>query len=183
MADAIALRVEPIWERQPGETARAYAAFCRYRAMAPQDRSLRRLAQDIVETSTKPRRVAGVFRTLADWSSRYRWVERVAAWDDACEQEARAADLAARQAMHERHLQTLTLAQARLLERLQTFDLTELAPAEALRLTYEAIRLERMLRGEPERLDATSPVRIIFEVVNPDGGHAGRDPDDPTEPA
>jgi hypothetical protein len=70
------------WERQPGETANRYNAFCEYRAMPRLDRSLRGLA------ATLGRRDHG---SLGKWSTENHWRTRVEAWDahlDALEREA-----------------------------------------------------------------------------------------------
>ena len=58
------------WERQTGETAKAYAAFSVYRDMGVH-RSLRRVAQ---ESSKDP---AQIFR----WNKRHGWQQRIAAYD------------------------------------------------------------------------------------------------------
>lgn len=59
------------WERQPGESARAYAAARAYFELGP-PRSLRTVA-DILTKST---------RHLERLSSQWQWVERAAAYDD-----------------------------------------------------------------------------------------------------
>lgn len=59
-----------LWERQPGETARAFEAFVVYRDMGA-SRSIRKVAQNLNKAVT----------TLAEQSSKYEWVKRVAAWD------------------------------------------------------------------------------------------------------
>jgi hypothetical protein len=70
------------WERQPGESAHRYNAFCEYRKMPRLDRSLRGLA------ALLGRRDHG---TLGKWSAEGGWQARVEAWDmhmDALEREA-----------------------------------------------------------------------------------------------
>jgi hypothetical protein len=58
------------WDRQPGETDPAYAAFAEYRDMGGA-RSTAAVAQKL-----------GKSKTLTDrWSSKYAWVERTRAWD------------------------------------------------------------------------------------------------------
>jgi len=63
------------WERQPNETAAAFAAFESYRALGPK-RGLRGLAAALPEQSRRH------LRTLEQWSKRYGWVERIKAIDD-----------------------------------------------------------------------------------------------------
>lgn len=86
------------WERQPGETAKAFAAFCVYRDQAPSQRSLSRVAQSL-----------GKSKALMDrWSSQNRWVLRAAAWDNEMDRQRRLAaqeemiEIARRQAQEAR---------------------------------------------------------------------------------
>jgi hypothetical protein len=58
------------YEQQPGESAKAYAAFQAYLGMGPQ-RSTREVGRKLSKSG------ALIFR----WSSRWRWGERVRAWD------------------------------------------------------------------------------------------------------
>lgn len=57
------------WDRQPGETLKAFQAFGEYLLLGPK-RSIGKLAAK-----------EGRRRTLEGWSSRNRWQDRVAAWD------------------------------------------------------------------------------------------------------
>ncbi len=61
-----------VWERQPGETDKAYAAFVLYRDMHPSSRTM-----DAVRETLGQRTVRG----LELWSSRFAWLERVKAYD------------------------------------------------------------------------------------------------------
>jgi hypothetical protein len=58
------------WERQPGETSKAYAAFCVYRDLG-QARSLRTTAEALSRSEA----------LLKGWSSKWNWPERSRAWD------------------------------------------------------------------------------------------------------
>lgn len=58
------------WEMQPGETSKAFAAFCAYRDMGP-ERSLPKVCQMSARSLPNVKR----------WSERHRWVERAAAYD------------------------------------------------------------------------------------------------------
>lgn len=58
------------WDRQPGESARAFAAFCVYR----DDGAKRSLAAVAHKTGAKLGQISG-------WSGRQRWVSRVEAYD------------------------------------------------------------------------------------------------------
>jgi hypothetical protein len=67
------------WGRARDESAKAYAAFVVYRDLGP-ERSLRVAAGRLGKSA----------RLLKRWSSRHRWQERVASWEE--EQAARAAE-------------------------------------------------------------------------------------------
>lgn len=61
------------WERQPGETSRAFGAFTTYRDLGP-----RRGYEAVrVKTARKP----SYIRVITRWSSAYQWVKRAEAWD------------------------------------------------------------------------------------------------------
>ena len=62
------------WERQPGETDKAYAAFRLYRDQHPSNRTMEAAREALGKAS-------GYLRVLEEWSSRYAWVERVKAYD------------------------------------------------------------------------------------------------------
>lgn len=67
-----------LWERQPGESARAYSHFTHYRDMGP-TRSLRKLEAAKVLSRTQ----------LGRKSAQNEWPKRAQAWDDYLDQTAR----------------------------------------------------------------------------------------------
>ena len=72
------------WLRLPRETSLAYQHFVKYREMDPIVRSCRRLAEEVGRKSPEQ---------LFTWSRQWRWVERVRAWDDYCEEQGRIAQI------------------------------------------------------------------------------------------
>lgn len=72
------------WERQTGETAKAYQHFVKYREMDPIHRSLRRLAAELDRGPEQ----------LFTWSKKWGWSARVTAWDEHCDEQSRTAQLA-----------------------------------------------------------------------------------------
>jgi hypothetical protein len=64
------------WDRQPGETDKAYAAFGAYLALGPW-RSQRALCDQIYGG-----KISGL-RTIEGWSGRNLWVDRARSWDAA----------------------------------------------------------------------------------------------------
>lgn len=71
------------WERQEGETEKAFQAFCAYRDMGT-GRSIQKLRKNAGKTQ-------GYERHLFAWSSRYDWPARAAAWDQHLDSERRSA--------------------------------------------------------------------------------------------
>jgi hypothetical protein len=65
------------WQRQPGETQRAYVAFTSYRDMGPNERSIRAVARTLHRSVT----------LIGRWSARWGWVVRADQWDDAMAKE------------------------------------------------------------------------------------------------
>jgi hypothetical protein len=59
------------WDRQKGETARAFAAFSEYRNLGP-ERSIEQVSQILSKS----------VQFLKRWSARWSWVERSALFDD-----------------------------------------------------------------------------------------------------
>ena len=92
---------EPPWERQKGESARAFEAFLVYLQMGP-ERSIRAVAQKLSKSYTLAGR----------WSSTYHWVERCRAWDNYLQQEAKKAAVAEVRRMNQRHAKMASAIQA-----------------------------------------------------------------------
>lgn len=62
----------PVWERQPGETDKAYAAFRMFRDMHPSSREMKAAALAAGYRSV---------RAVEAWAKRYAWTDRCAAYD------------------------------------------------------------------------------------------------------
>lgn len=134
--------MDPIWERLPGESAKAYEAFCKYRDMPPGERSLREVARRLGKSET----------LISRWSSQYRWVARVQAWDDEVDRKAREAHLRTVKEMRERHARLAVAFQQKVAQRIQMIDPDELAPQDLARWLEIATKLERLSRGEPTEI-------------------------------
>lgn len=61
------------WERQPGESARAYAAFCVYLNLGPQRSIQKAFEAKSAPDAPQKRPVNGTWKA---WCSRFRWTER-----------------------------------------------------------------------------------------------------------
>ena len=64
------------WERLPGESGAAYAAFCGFR-----DYGLERNIRRAVEASCEGEAVAKRYRLWRQWSMKFHWVKRAADYD------------------------------------------------------------------------------------------------------
>jgi hypothetical protein len=136
------------WERLPGEPARWYTRFERYRLAGP-SRSLLATchAEKAATAARRPRCVPGAWAKAAQ---RWRWKERAEAWDAQEHQRARQAQADKIRAMNERHAHEARGLQAKALERLRALRPEELKAADVARFLIEATKLERLALGEPD---------------------------------
>jgi chromatin segregation and condensation protein Rec8/ScpA/Scc1 (kleisin family) len=143
------------WDRQPGESSRAYAQFCLYRDMG-QERSLRKLA-----AGGKP---AANLRQLEHWSSRWKWVHRCQKYDDYLAYQDRLRHEKEREQMNDRHAKIAVLGQNIIVREMESLLAkaqsggAQMTPADVARLMDVTVRVERLARGEPsESHEVTGP--------------------------
>jgi chromatin segregation and condensation protein Rec8/ScpA/Scc1 (kleisin family) len=146
------------WDRQPGESTKAYAHFCLYRDMG-QVRSLRKLVEDTNCISK--------IAQLQRWSAKWRWVTRGEKYDDHLELQDRMQQEKERREMHKRHAKIAVLGQnvvvkgiEKLLADLEQGNRKPTA-SDLGRLLDVAVKVERLARGEPSD---------SHEVAGPDHG-------------
>ena len=132
------------WERQQGETAQAFAAFCVYRDMGP-DRSI---VKAVKQMGRKP----GYKTVCEKWSRQHRWVDRAYAWEVEKDRITRETELNELKDMRRRHLTQAMALQGKAAQRLQALHSEELTPYLALAYIQEGTKLERLARGEPESI-------------------------------
>ena len=155
-----------LWERQSGETAKAYAAFLLYRDLPAIDRSVS-AARERHQRDTK-----GTLRQWKGWSMRNGWVNRAAEHDS---------DLASRRREHtakelERSqddaLMLIRAALAKVAERIKGMDAGELAVGQIPAALRTLIELEFKVLGYEDRVALTGkdggPVKT--ELTGKDGG-------------
>ncbi len=143
------------WERQPTESAIAFAAFVIFRDLGPR-RSLdaasrlhhRKPGQepDQPQTGTKKRK-SGQVRL---WYKSWNWRARAEAYDAELDRRHRAARETALREMAERHAREAVALQEKALRRLQQMQPEELSPVQVLDYFIQAAKLERLSRGEPD---------------------------------
>ena len=149
------------WDRQPGETAKAYAAFCAYRDLGT-NRSLRRLAARDSEASTN-------VRQLARWSSAWDWPERAVAFDGFQDREWRLEQAEARKTMLRTHAAVARQGIAKAAEQIRELDPKNLTVREAIALFEVCVRVERASRGETSGLEEPGSLSVLGRPV-PSGG-------------
>lgn len=151
------------WERQKGESGKAFEAFVVYRDMGP-TRSLMKAAQKLDKNRT----------TIGDWSAKWSWVERVDAWDDEQDRIRRLELAQARVEAVERHWKSAAQVNAAGIFALNKWykiaksNPERLRPMEALKLWEHSLRIEREIlrldagpgEGEEINLDGMSPEEI-----------------------
>lgn len=142
-----------LWDMQPGETAKSYAAFCAYRDLGS-DRSLMKTVPVLFPDlgSTKP--VTKQHR-LQEWSAKHKWVSRCEAYDAYLDQRERKENEKAIRDMAKRHAKESMMLQQKAINRIKLIgieDVNELTPKEALDYLKEAVRIERLSRGVPESI-------------------------------
>jgi len=155
-------KIEPdLWERQPEETTRAFEAFVIYRDMGA-NRSIRKTAQELNKNCT----------TIAEWSSKYDWVKRVAAWDAEQDRIARNEMLAEMAATRKRQRKQAKRMQEKGMELLEGISIGDAKLSEVVSLLKAGMEQERIAIGDVGEVieersgEAASPVQIYV----PDNG-------------
>lgn len=125
------------WERQEGESVKAFEAFSCYLGMG-EDRSIRAVAEKLHKSST----------LIGRWSRTHGWVERVAAHKNDVQRAAHEEALKKSWMMADRHIRTALSLQDKALEALAKTKPEALDPKTILAFIREATRLERDTRAE-----------------------------------
>lgn len=155
------------WERQKGETRRAYLAFCCYRDLDPRERSQRKAADAYYKGKTKV-----YLGQISVWSSKYNWVKRCEAYDEYLDELKRQADLEALLEMSARQAQIgqdmQDLGNKGLQERLQARKIGEMNTLDIVRLTRTGAEIERLARGMPTQIvEEQGKIERDFIIINP----------------
>jgi hypothetical protein len=163
--DAEDIRLNDPWERQPGETAKAFKAFCVYRDMGL-DRTLTAAWRLMAVNS---RRKRGANRAVQEWYQKNRWKERARAWDNEQDRLLRSSKLHEIKDMGKRHAQQGKAMQIKGIAKLQKIKDNDLTPSQALDYILEGTKLERLAVGEPtERSEVLSRLTFLEIPVDAD---------------
>lgn len=146
-------KIKP-WDKQPDESSKRYYAFCLYRDMGANERSLSKVAKELAGANTG--RIKGRLKRVKEWSAQDKWVSRAEAWDVEQDRLTRQAHDKAIKAMAKRHVDISLLLQQKAVERLKelhpALDTKDLKPADALKAIEIATKLERQTLGEPDAI-------------------------------
>ena len=128
-------QTEKPWERQTGESEKAFEAFCVYRDLGP-ERTFVAVAERLRKSDSLIRR----------WKEKYNWSERVRLYDNELEKQAMAKAVKERKAMTERHIKIAMQMQKKALEALQALNKKDMSPRDIKEYIKLATELERINR-------------------------------------
>lgn len=138
-------KVQP-WDRQPGETDKAWQAFVPYRDLPSGKRSIKVACDAIGGT-------AGKYRQMELWSSKNQWVARVAAWDAHLDATSIQPLMAKQRAeMAERQIKLGREMQDKAREGLGLVKPKDLDPDSVSKLAKTGTDIERLAMGEPTEI-------------------------------
>lgn len=127
------------WERQDGESAKAFAAFLAYLQLG-EKRSLRAVAQKLLKSYT----------LISRWSRTYQWVDRAAAYDTEQWKAEREKEKRDRERMRKRQLAIAEEYQKKAFDAFKLLEASDMKPGEILRFFVEGAKLERELRRDAD---------------------------------
>lgn len=145
------------WERQKGESEKAFEAFAAYRDMGSE-----RTISAVVKKLEKS-------RTLIDrWKERWDWQERVRAYDNELEKEARAKAVKGRKDMTERHIKIAMQVQKKALEALASLSVEDMSPKdvkEYIKMATDLERINRMFEEQSSKGASDAPTQLADTIV------------------
>lgn len=164
-------RKENIWERQAGESAKAYEAFSVYR-----DMGLKRSNNAVCDTLKKSRQL------ISRWKTAYNWDERATAYDNDLEKQAHKKAIEDVAKMTKRHIRIAMKMQEKALQSLEELDYNAMDTRdirEYLKLATDMERQSRMIELNPPYKDAEQNIILNAEKVLVKMSEAmGVDPDE-----
>ena len=122
------------WERQPKETAKAYAAFQAYRDLDPKKRTIAKVAEALGKTEGN----------MEQLSAKYHWVKRAEAWDaeaDRRDTEAHLRDIVEERARQRKMAMEMQVKGMELMENIQPGDAKLGEIVSLLKLGMEQARI------------------------------------------
>jgi hypothetical protein len=155
-------RVVKPWERQPGESGRAFAAFVAYRDTGD-SRSYTSVAQKLHKSRT----------LVARWGTRWRWQDRLSAWERNLEYERQVAHRNFVIAMNERHVAIAQLSQEKIMGKLRSMgeqEINDLSVGDLAKLLAISVAVERSALGlSPSTKLAPVEQEGLMPIPRPEG--------------
>lgn len=145
------------WERQKGESEKAFEAFAAYRDMG-EKRTFTAVAEKLQKSVSLIRR----------WKDRWEWPERVRAYDNELEKAARAKVIKDRKDMTERHIKIAMQLQKKALEALTSLEVEAMSPKdikEYIKMATDLERLNRTLEEESSKGKDDSSTSLADAVI------------------
>lgn len=147
------------WERQEGESVKAYEAFQCYLNLG-ETRSQRLVSEQL----SKSRQL------ISRWSANYQWVERVAAYENDLQRQAHAEAVKKARQMADRHISIAMKMQQKALQALKEMDPRDIDPKNLVAFIREATKLERESRAEivretEHKIEAENRESTLVDVI------------------
>lgn len=153
------------WEKQPGESHDDYERFKVYLELGDY-RSLEQALEIWNATCSNPRKQL-TLGTIKQYSSRFRWAERVGAFDHEQWAAERRRLIKLKRDALERHRKQGVALQGKGAQALAQIPVQGIGPVEALRFITEGAKLELTALGEPtQRVAHSGPTGGPVEVVD-----------------
>lgn len=145
------------WERQKGESEKAFEAFAIYRDMG-QERTIAAVVERLKKS-----------RSLIDrWKDRWEWKERVRAYDNELEKAARAKAIKDRKTMTDRHIGIAMQLQKKALEALNSLEVEAMSPKdikEYIKMATDLERLNRTIEEESGKGSSESSASLADSII------------------
>lgn len=150
------------WERELGESTKAFHAFTIYRDLGPTERSLPKVCQMYASKRS-------LLGQMKRWSKKWQWVQRAQAYNDHLdklrleEHEKNVID------MKKRHLTLAKALQAKAAEKLKDLEAADFKKIpDLVKTIVEGVRLERLTLGEAtEKLEGEVKEKITIRMWQP----------------
>ena len=148
---------DKLWERQKGESAQAYEAFSIYLGMGA-ERSLSAVAKQLSKSLPLIKR----------WSREKEWQERIRAYDNDVEKQARRKAVASRKDMVDRHIGIAMQLQKKALQALKGLSVEDMTPKdikEYIKMATDLERLNRTLEEESAAAKDDGPTQLADTII------------------
>lgn len=142
------------WTKQPGESRKAFEAFCVYRDMDGKRSYVKASAQ-----------LSKSVQLITRWGWQWHWQDRLDAYTIYQDTLKREMQEKAKRDMAERHAREAQLMHQKIIERLRTINAQDLTPSDVAKWFDIAVKVERLSLGEPtENVNQSGQVRQNHEI-------------------